>query len=78
MKATGIVRKIDSLGRIVIPKEIRRVNNWEEGTPLEIYVEGENVMFKEYQRCCTFCGSSETLTNYKGKEVCNNCINELA
>lgn len=77
MKATGIVRRIDSLGRIVIPREIRKNNNWIEGTPMDIYTDGEAVVLKEYEPFCTFCGKSEELTDYMGKRVCAECRKNL-
>ncbi|WP_321994804.1 AbrB/MazE/SpoVT family DNA-binding domain-containing protein [Clostridium butyricum] len=77
MKATGIVRRVDDLGRIVIPKELRRVLNIEEGNPLEIYTEGEQVILKKYEPTCTFCGNSNENLNYKGKNICKDCLNEI-
>ena len=57
MKATGIVRKVDELGRIVLPIELRRTLNIDIRDPLEIYVDGESIMLKKYQPACIFCGS---------------------
>ena len=77
MKATGIVRRIDDLGRIVIPKELRRALNIEEGNPMEIYTEGDQVILKKYEPACTFCGNSNENLNYKGKNICKDCLNEI-
>ena len=77
MKATGIVRKVDELGRVVIPIELRRTLGIELRDPLEIYVEGENIIFKKYEPACVFCGDARNITHYKGKNVCANCIEEL-
>ncbi|WP_284703623.1 AbrB/MazE/SpoVT family DNA-binding domain-containing protein [Clostridium swellfunianum] len=77
MRNTGIVRKIDDLGRIVIPKETRRVLEIEEGTPLEIYVDGQAVVLKKYQASCIFCGEAAEVKDYKGKKVCKGCLKEL-
>ncbi|MBU3098354.1 MULTISPECIES: AbrB/MazE/SpoVT family DNA-binding domain-containing protein [Clostridium] len=77
MKSTGIVRKVDQLGRIVIPIELRRVLNIEELDPLEIYTEGETVILKKYTPDCIFCGDGNDLVNYKGKNVCRSCLKEL-
>lgn len=79
MKATGIVRAIDDLGRITIPKEIRRTNNLEVGDPLEIFTDGSMVCLQKYQISCTFCGErkDEELIDYKGKKICKKCIREL-
>ena len=79
MKATGIVRNIDNLGRIVIPKETRRINNWEVGDSLEIFTDGNMVCLQKYQTSCIFCGekNNEELINYKGKMICRKCIEKL-
>ena len=77
MKATGILRKIDGLGRIVIPMEIRNKLEIAENDPLEIHVEGSSIVLRKYEPDCTFCGSSRNVVEYKGKNVCEKCINEL-
>ena len=77
MKATGIVRKVDELGRIGLPIELRRTLNIEIKDPLEIYVDGESIMLKKYQPACVFCGSSDNIKQIKGKNVCGNCVKEL-
>lgn len=77
MKATGIVRKVDELGRIVLPIELRRTLNIEIKDPLEIYVDGESILLKKYQPACVFCGSSDDVIQIKGKNICANCIKEL-
>lgn len=77
MKSTGIVRKIDELGRIVLPMELRRVLNINIKDSIEIYVEGDSVILKKYAPCCIFCGEATNVTNFKGKNVCENCKKEL-
>lgn len=77
MKATGIVRKVDQLGRIVLPKETRRIFNIEEGDPLEIFVDGESIVLSKYQPSCIFCGEATDIVEYKGKKVCKKCLQEL-
>jgi len=77
MKSTGIVRNIDELGRIVVPKEIRKKLGIENTDPVEIYVEGEYILIKKYHPACHFCGSTEGVTDFKGKIVCSSCISEL-
>lgn len=76
MKSTGIVRKVDELGRIVIPKELRKVMSIKEGDPLEIYTEGENIILKKYAPGCVFCGEVDGIVNFKGKHVCLSCLKE--
>ena len=78
MKSTGIVRKVDELGRVVIPIELRRTLGIELKDPLEIYVEGEHIIFKKYEPACVFCGYARELVNYKGKNVCVDCSEQLA
>ena len=77
MKSIGIVRKVDNLGRIVLPKELRNVLDIPEGTPLEIYTEGETIILKKYAPGCLFCGESDDLVNLKGKWVCKSCLKDL-
>ena len=77
MKAIGIVRKVDELGRIVIPKELRRTLNIEEGDPLEIFVDGEEVVLRKYEPRCVFCGNAKYVVEFKDKKVCTNCIKDI-
>ncbi|MBU5483878.1 AbrB/MazE/SpoVT family DNA-binding domain-containing protein [Clostridium sp. MSJ-11] len=77
MKSTGIVRKVDELGRIVIPIELRRTLDIEIKDSLEIFVDGEQIILKKYNPSCIFCGDAKNITHYKGKIVCQNCLNEL-
>ena len=77
MKATGIVRKVDELGRIVLPIELSRTLNIDIRDPLEIYVDGESIMLKKYQPACIFCGSSDGVKQIHGKNVCAKCVKEL-
>lgn len=77
MKATGIVRKLDELGRVVMPIELRRVLGIQVKDPIEIYVDGEKIILKKYAPTCTFCGDSTETTEYKGKIICKTCMTEL-
>lgn len=77
MKSTGIVRKVDDLGRIVLPIELRRTLNIDEKDPLEIYVNGDNIILKKYEPACVFCGKNEGVLNYKDKNVCQSCVDIL-
>ena len=77
MKSTGIVRKVDELGRIVLPIEMRRTLDIAEKDALEIYVEGDNVILRKYQAACVFCDSVREIISYKGRNVCTDCINKL-
>ena len=77
MKATGIVRKVDELGRIVLPIELRRTLDIAERDPLEIYVDGSSIVLTKYHPACIFCGDSSDIITYKGKNVCEACLKEL-
>ena len=77
MKATGIVRKVDELGRIVLPVELRRTLDIEERDSLESYVDGSTIILTKYQPSCIFCGDSKDLITYKGKTICEVCLKEL-
>lgn len=79
MKSTGIVRRIDDLGRCVIPKEIRRNLNIDEGDPMEIFVDGDKIILRKYQPGCVFCGSLEIIEpTLFGKHICSKCANQIA
>ena len=77
MKATGVVRKIDELGRIVLPIELRRTLDIAEKDSIEIYVDESSIMLKKYEPACIFCGSAKSVESYKGKNICLECMNEL-
>ncbi|MBR1456711.1 MAG: AbrB/MazE/SpoVT family DNA-binding domain-containing protein [Oscillospiraceae bacterium] len=77
MKSTGIVRKVDELGRIVLPIEMRRTLDIAEKDPVEIYVEGDSVILRKYQSSCVFCDSVKDITTFKGRSVCAACIGKL-
>jgi transcriptional pleiotropic regulator of transition state genes len=77
MKSTGIVRKVDTLGRVVIPIELRRNLEIGDQDAMEIYVEDDRIILKKYAPACTFCGQVDNVENFKGKNICPNCIEEL-
>ena len=77
MKATGIIRRVDELGRVVIPMEIRNQFNIVEKDPIEIYVEGSCIVLKKYEPNCIFCGNTKNLVEYKDKLVCDKCTSLL-
>ena len=78
MKSTGIVRKVDELGRIVLPIEMRRTLDIAEKDSLEIYVEGTSVILKKYKPSCIFSDSNKDVVQFKGKNVCPKCLREIA
>jgi transcriptional pleiotropic regulator of transition state genes len=77
MKSTGIVRKVDELGRIVLPIELRRTLDILEKDSLEIYVDGSTIILKKYEPACVFCGNAKNVTHFKNKIICENCVKEI-
>lgn len=77
MVATGIVRKVDDLGRIVIPKEIRKTQVLVEGTPIEIFVEGNAVILKKYILVCSNCGCADDLVSLESLRLCPACVKSM-
>ena len=73
MKSTGIVRKVDELGRIVLPIELRRTLSINEKDALEIFVDNDKIVLQKYEPACIFCGSADDIVNYKGRNVCAEC-----
>lgn len=78
MKSTGIIRKVDELGRIVIPIEIRNKFDISEKDPIEIYVDGSSIILKKYEPNCVFCGNTKNLVTYKDKLICSKCAQQIA
>lgn len=77
MKSTGIVRRVDELGRIVIPIELRRTLDIKEKDSLEIFTDGNQIILKKYNPACIFCGEAHDVVSYKGKNVCKLCLEEM-
>ncbi len=77
MKSTGIVRKVDELGRVVLPIELRRTLDIAVKDSLEIYVDEGAIILKKYEPACIFCGDARDVVNYKGKNICAKCMREL-
>jgi transcriptional pleiotropic regulator of transition state genes len=77
VKSTGIVRKVDELGRVVLPIELRRTLDIAEKDALEIYVDGATIILKKYEPACIFCDNAKDITVYKGKNICSECLESL-
>lgn len=77
MKSTGIVRKVDELGRIVLPIELRRTLDIAERDALEIYVDEDRIILKKYMPACLFCGNARDIVDYKGKNICPDCLKAI-
>ncbi|KZE79284.1 AbrB family transcriptional regulator [Paenibacillus elgii] len=76
-KATGIIRRVDDLGRVVIPKELRRTFGIEEGDALEIFTDDQEIILRKYAPGCVLCGSTSTVDALHNKPVCGECISQL-
>lgn len=77
MKSTGIIRRMDELGRVVIPIEIRNQFNIVEKDPIEIYVDGSSIILKKFEPNCIFCGNTKNLLTYKDKLICEKCSTKI-
>ncbi len=78
MKSTGIVRRLDELGRIVLPIELRRTLSLAEKDTVEIFVEGEDIILRKYQPDCAFCGEAKKLIEFKGRQICQRCAKAIS
>lgn len=78
LKSTGIVRRVDELGRVVIPVELRRTHAIDEKDSLEIYVDGDKIILRKYEPACVFCGDAHQVETFKGKFVCTSCRSSMA
>lgn len=77
MKSTGVVRQLDTLGRIVLPIELRRTMDIGVKDMLEIFVEDDQIILKKYHPSCIFCSDARDVISYRGKLVCKKCLSEL-
>lgn len=77
MKSTGMVRKVDELGRIVLPIEMRRTLGISEKDPLEMFSDNETIVLRKYSPACLFCGNAQNNIDFMGKRVCRDCISRM-
>ena len=77
MKSTGIIRRVDELGRVVLPIEIRRILDIEERDPLEIFLDEDRIVLRKLQPTCIFCGAEEDLQEYRSKRICRACLESI-
>ena len=78
MKSTGIIRKVDELGRVVIPIELRNTLKIAEKDPIEIFVDGTSIILKKHESTCVFCGNTKKLVTYKDKLICEKCAKQIS
>lgn len=77
MKATGIVRRIDPLGRFVIPSEIRKLNGMEKDTPVEVFIDGDAIILRKYKCSCELCGTTDDVVKIDNVSLCKNCASKF-
>ena len=77
MKSTGVVRKVDELGRIVLPKELRTILNINEKDSIEIFTDDDKIILQKYQPACTFCNNADNIIYFNCKRVCAECISKI-
>ncbi len=78
MKPVGIVRQIDSLGRVLIPKSLRSTLDLKDGDSLELFIEDNNIILRKYQPACIICGSAKNIVTFKGHNFCPDCVREIS
>ncbi len=78
MKSLGMIRRVDELGRIVLPAELRRSLNIAERDEMEIYIDSDRIILQKFQPLCIFCSSPRDLVTYRGKNVCKKCIRNMS
>lgn len=77
MKSTGIVRKVDELGRIVVPMEIRKTMDIKEKDPIEIFRDGDSIVLRKFSDACVFCKSASELVEFEEKFICQSCLEKI-
>ena len=77
MKALGIIRPVDELGRIVLPVETRKMMDLNPKDGVEVFIEDDKIILKKYRPSCIFCGEADGVIDFKGKKVCRSCIEAL-
>ena len=77
MKSTGMVRDIDKVGRVVIPKEIRKTLQINESDPIEIFIDGTDIVLRKYEPSCIFCKDAKDVITYGEKKICRKCLDKL-
>jgi transcriptional pleiotropic regulator of transition state genes len=77
MKSTGIVRKVDDLGRIVLPIEIRKILDIKQKDSIEIFIDADKIVLQKYQPACIFCGNIDDIVYFNGKRICSGCIEKM-
>lgn len=77
MRSIGVVRRVDELGRVVLPMELRRTMDISEKDSLEVFVDGDRIVLRKYQPACIFCGEVRNIVSFHGKNICKSCRKAL-
>ncbi len=77
MRPIGVVRKVDQLGRLVLPKSLRKRFNMNEGDPVEILVQGEHIILERYRPHCVLCSSTDGVFEFRERYICKSCVENL-
>lgn len=77
MRETGIVRKTDNLGRVVLPSELRRYMDFEKGDSVSITIQNKYIVLKKFKQSCAICNGNDNVIEFKGKGICQKCLNKI-
>ena len=77
MGTSGIVRRLDELGRIVLPMELRKTLDLKVRDSIEITADKGSIILKKYSPACVFCGKDNKIANFKDKNICSKCLQEI-
>lgn len=77
MKENGLVREVDDMGRIVLPKELLKYLNMENVKAVQIFVENNSIVLKKYNPGCIFCNNVDNTIRYKGQYICKDCLKDM-
>ncbi|MBQ2806859.1 MAG: AbrB/MazE/SpoVT family DNA-binding domain-containing protein [Clostridia bacterium] len=77
MKSTGVVRKVDELGRIVLPISIRQTMDINEKDPLEIFIDENRIILQKYHPACVFCNNADRIVYFNNKRICEDCLEKI-
>ena len=78
MKPTGMVRPVDELGRLVLPKELRNKLNIQPKDSVEFWMDGESIVLKKYEPACVFCGEGKNMRVFQNRNVCLSCLKKIS
>ena len=77
MKSTGVVLKVDELGIIVLPIEIRKTLDIQQKDAVEIFIDEDKIVLQKYQPACIFCNNIDNIVYFNGKRICSACLEKM-